>query len=88
MEGKYVVIGIIALIVDIILNMVWPITIMTNVLLSAVFQIGAELAPQYGWLYGMASVFLAVVQYIIIYVAIATFLDDPAESINSILGAN
>ena len=85
MEEKTIILGVISLIVDILVNLYWPFAIITNTLLEAVFNVGIALNPNYWWMFTSISIILTVGEYIIIYIALSTFLKDPIISIKTVL---
>lgn len=85
--NEKILIGLaLAFVIDVLLNLFWPITILTNTLFEAVYKVALELAPQYIFYFYLMMAILAISEYLIIFAAVLTFGQDPIKSIKDILG--
>ena len=80
MEQDKLVLGVvIAFIIDILLNMFWPVTILANVILQTVVDLSVELTPQYAWMFFLITAILAISEYLLILGGVLAFLKNPSE---------
>ena len=64
-KGEIVLGGVIAFIIDILLNMFCPATIVTSILLQTVVDLSMKLTPEYAWMFILTSLIVVIVEYFI-----------------------